>query len=137
MKKILAVLCVAIMMLTFASCNSTPAPVTESGTASSAVTKLGEGEKQFVFTVVTADGAESVFEISTDKENVGDALKEHNLIDGEDGQFGMYVKTVNSVTYDYNKDGKYWAFYINGEYATSGVDKTPITEGESYMFKAE
>lgn len=137
MKKFLAVLCVVIMVLSLASCNNAPAPAPDSSTEDVSVTKLGEGENVFEFTVVDDDVIKAVFEISTNKENVGDALKEHNLIDGEEGQFGMYVKTVNSVTYDYKKDGKYWAFFINGEYATSGVDKTPITEGDSYMFKAE
>ena len=137
MKKIFAFLCALAVALSLVSCNNEPAPNPESGKTDISVTKLGEGENVFEFTVADADGTETAFEISTDKEFVGDALKEHNLIDGEDGQFGMYVKTVNGITYDFNKDGKYWAFYINGEYATSGVDKTTITKGDSYMFKAE
>ena len=48
-----------------------------------------------------------------------------------------YVKTVNGITADYDADGVYWAFYVNGEYAVSGVDSTPIAEGESYSFKVE
>ena len=47
------------------------------------------------------------------------------------------MKTVNGITLDYDKDGKYWAFYVDGEYATSGVDSTPITDGASYALKAE
>ena len=49
----------------------------------------------------------------------------------------IYVKTVNGVTLDYDKDGKYWAFYVNGEYAQTGVDSTDITAGAEYSFKAE
>ena len=49
----------------------------------------------------------------------------------------MYVKTVNGVTVDYDTDGKYWAFYIDDEYAMTGVDSTPITDGSSYTFKVE
>ena len=98
---------------------------------------VGEGEKEFDFTVVDVEGNETEFEIHTDKEMVGEALEELELIAGEEGDYGLYVKTVNGITLDYDKDGKYWAFYINGEYASSGVDTTPITEGESYSFKAE
>ena len=36
-----------------------------------------------------------------------------------------------------DKDGKYWAFYVNGEYASAGVDATDITEGATYAFKVE
>ena len=60
-----------------------------------------------------------------------------DLIDGEVGEFGLYVKTVNGITADYDKDGKYWAFYINGEYAQPGVDSIEITEGDSYSFQVE
>ena len=49
----------------------------------------------------------------------------------------LYVKTVNGITLDYDKDKMYWAFYINGEYAMTGVDSTPIEEGAVYAFKPE
>ena len=98
---------------------------------------LGEGSKVFALTVADQDGAETVFEIHTDQETVGDALVELELISGEEGEYGLYVKTVNGITADYDTDGVYWAFYINGEYASSGVDTTKITEGEQYSFRVE
>ena len=98
---------------------------------------LGEGATKFLFTVVDKDGNETNFEIHTDKEMVGDALLEVELIAGEEGDYGLYVKTVNGITADYDTDGTYWAFYVNGEYASSGVDTTPVKEGETYSFKVE
>lgn len=98
---------------------------------------LGEGQTVFTFTVVDADGVETSFEIHTDKTTVGDALQELELIAGEDSDYGLYVKTVNGVTVDYDTDGKYWAFYIDGEYASTGVDSTDITAGSTYTFKVE
>ena len=100
-------------------------------------TVLGEGETIFMFTVVDGDGVEKLYEIHTDATIVGDALLELGLIDGEVGDYGLYVKTVDGTTVDYDTDGKYWAFYINGEYAMTGVDATTITEGEEYSFKVE
>lgn len=99
--------------------------------------EMGEGETEFIFTVTDIDGKETKFQIHTDKKTVGDALIELNLIAGEDGPYGIYVKTVNGDTYDYDKDGKYWAFYINGEYGATGVELTDITEGATYSFKVE
>lgn len=99
------------------------------------VTVLGEGATVFPFTVVDKEGAETAFEIHTEKEIVGEALLELGLISGEEGAFGLYVKTVNGITADYDTEGTYWAFYVNGEYASSGVDTTVIKDGESYMFK--
>ena len=75
--------------------------------------------------------------IKTDEPQVGTALQNLNLIDGEQGDYGLYVKTVNGVTLDYNTDGMYWAFYVNGEYAMTGVDKTDVQSGATYEFKAE
>lgn len=98
---------------------------------------LGEGSVKFTFIVVDADGNETNFVVSTDKETVGDALLELNLIEGDDSEYGLYVKTVNGITADYDTDGTYWAFYVNGEYASTGVDSTPVNEGDTYEFKVE
>ena len=101
------------------------------------VIELGEGSVKFGFVVVDGDGNETDYVIHTDAETVGDALLEQNLIEGDDSEYGLYVKTVNGVTADYDTDGTYWAFYINDEYASTGVDATPVTDGDTYMFRVE
>lgn len=93
--------------------------------------------KTFTFQVVDADGNETTYEITSDAETVGEALLAEGLIEGEEGPYGLYVKTVNGITLDYETDGKYWAFYENGEYGLTGVDQTAITDGTTYAFKAE
>ena len=99
--------------------------------------QIGEGSTVFSFTVTDRDGNETQFEVHTDKETVGDALLELGMIDGDESEYGLYVKTVNGITADYDADGVYWAFYINDEYAPTGVDSTTITEGERYSFRVE
>ena len=106
-------------------------------TVENEVQVLGEGETMFLFTVVDKDGNETNFEIHTDKTTVGDALLDLELISGDEGEFGLYVKTVNGITADYDVDQTYWAFYVNGEYAMSGVDTTEIEADASYSFKVE
>ena len=134
----LAMMLIVAMALGMAGCGSkeeaaesTVETVHEDGTV------LGEGSKEFAFTVVDADGVETNLEIHTDKETVGEALLDLGVIAGEDGEYGLYVKTVNGLTVDFEEDGKYWAFYIDGEYGMTGVDATTITEGASYAFKVE
>ena len=138
---IFCMMLIVAMALFTSGCNDkvteTPGTQEVEETASEEVTVLGEGETTFLFTVVDKDGAETVFEIHTDKEIVGDALLELGLIAGEDGDYGLFVKSVNGIVADYEVDKTYWAFYVNGEYAMSGVDTTTIEENTSYMFKVE
>lgn len=98
---------------------------------------IGEGEHSFVFKVTDLDGEITSFLVSTDKKVVGEALLDLGLINGEDGEYGLYVKVVNGTELDYETHGKYWAFYVNGEYAMTGVDSTDIENGATYEFKAE
>lgn len=106
-------------------------------TAATDVQVLGEGATVFAFTVVDGDGNQTDFEIHTDAATVGDALSQLGLIEGEESEYGLYVKTVNGITADYDTDGKYWAFYVDDAYAQTGVDATEITDGTHYAFRVE
>ena len=134
---------IVAMAFTTVGCNTkTDKGTTESEevvqeTVGNEVEVLGEGETKFLFTVVDKDGNETNFEIHTDKEIVGEALLDLELIAGDDGEFGLYVKTVNGIIADYDVDQTYWAFYIDDEYAMSRVDATSIEAGKTYAFKVE
>lgn len=97
-------------------------------------TELGEGATT-VTVLVKADERQVTFTIHTDKTTVGEALQEHNLLEGEESEYGLYAKEVNGIVADYDVDQYYWAFYINGEYAMSGVDTTNIEEGVTYCLE--
>lgn len=138
MSQILCMLLIVVMALCTTGCSGTKTDeVAGNSTVQLTGGELGKGATQFSFVVVNLDNTTAEFTINTDKEYVGEALLEVNLIAGEDSSYGLYVKSVNGVTLDYEKDGKYWAFYINDAYAMTGVDTTPITTGEVYSFKAE
>lgn len=134
-KKTLSVLVCAVLIAAVAlftsGCNSTTPTENPDTSETSAVTS------EFKFSVTDADGKTTDFTISTNKKIVGEALQDEGLISGDEGPYGLYVKTVNGITLDYDKDGMYWAFYINGEMAPTGVDMTEIKPGEAYSFKAE
>lgn len=107
----------------------------ETGIQETEATVLGEGAKSFDFFVETLDGEKTFFVIKTDKEIVGEALLDLKLIEGEAGPYGLYVKKVNGIVADYDKDKTYWGFYVDGSYAMTGVDMTKIEEGKTYSFK--
>lgn len=138
------VLCVVLMAaaaLNMTGCrsdqNEAPTSQTQLYTQADTPHALGEGQTTFPFTVVDLDGNEVSFEISTDETTVGAALSEVGLIDGEVGAYGLMVSHVNGLKLDYNEDKAYWAFYVDGEYAMSGVDLTDIEAGRAYAFRAE
>lgn len=139
MKKILSVtslLLTLVMLFALVSCNT----VEKTGAWENATylkdTELGKGEKTVEVEVV-AEEQSVTFTIHTDKATLGEALLEHGLIAGEDGPFGLYVKTVNGILADYDVDGYYWGFYKNGEMMMVGVDGAAIADGEHYELKRE
>lgn len=143
LKRFVLLLCVVLIAATAlltSGCGQKETPDTNGATtttATDAKVVRGEGATVFDFNVVDVNGRTTAFEIHTDKQTVGEALLELGLIAGEESQHGLYVKTVNGITVDYDKDGKYWAFYENGKYAMVGVDSTAIVPNTTYMFKAE
>lgn len=94
-------------------------------------TELGEGATTLTVEV-TAEEKTVTFTIHTDGATLREALEEHGLIAGDESEFGLYVKTVNGMTADYDNDGLYWALYKAGEYLMTGVDTTEIADGEQY-----
>ena len=127
---VLCMVLIVAMALSMTACTTTTDP---------AVTEQPEQavEQSFTFEVVDKDGNIETFSITTDKTTVGEALLEEGLIVGENGQYGLYVTEVNGIVADYNVDGTYWAFYVDGAYASSGVDTTDIVDGSTYSFKVE
>ena len=99
--------------------------------------KGSAGEKTITVDVVMLDGSETTTTITTGEEYLRGALEQENMIAGDESEYGLYVKTVDGVTKDYDTDGQYWSFYIDGEYAMSGVDSTDIVAGSSYEFRVE
>ncbi len=136
---LLCAVLIAAMALGMLGCNEQPKNGDENTTATTVTSQkeLGQGAVSFTFTVTDKEGNAQQFLIHTDKATVGEALSEHGLITGEEGAYGLYVKTVNGITADYDTDKTYWAFYVNGEYALTGVEKTAVTDGASYAFKVE
>ena len=136
MKKILSLILCLVMVLTLAACGTAETETDEFTPVSDGET-IGEGAKTFPLTITDGEGNVVNVTVKTDEETVGGALLALGLIAGDESEYGLYVKSVNGITAEYETDGTYWAFYINGEYAMTGVDQTPIAEGETYQLTVE
>ena len=91
-----------------------------------------EGSKVFAVTVVHKDGTETEFTYNTNEEYLGAVLLAEGLIEGEEGPYGLMISAVDGENADWNANQSYWALYIGEEYATTGVDTTPVTDGGEY-----
>ena len=135
MKNKMKTLLTAVLCLMMLACMTACSKEEETGVWADAKytedTELGEGSKT-VKVVVEADEKKITFTIHTDEAILGDALLEHELIAGDESEFGLYIKEVNGITADYDVDQTYWAFYQNGEYMMTGVDGTEFADGDQY-----
>ena len=134
MRSTLAVFAAVMVVISLAACNT----VEKTGVWEDAVylkdMEFGKGEKT-LSVEVKAEDKSVLFTIHTDKKTVGEALLEHKLINGDEGPYGLYVKVVNGITADFDEDQTYWAFYIDGELAMTGVDSTEIDESATYRLE--
>ena len=156
-KSFVSLLLVILCIVSLYSCKKTESPETPAAsTAASTVTsteekttadaqlpeiwkdavytenkEFGNGAKKILLEV-TAGEKTVTFTINTDKNTVGEALTEYNLIDGEDSEYGLYIKTVNGILADYSIDQSYWSFYVGENLAATGVDSAEISAGTTY-----
>lgn len=141
MKKIFTAFLVLVLALSLMACGTKqPAADVGAGTDTPVVTDgavLGEGAHSFTLEITDQEGKTITATINTDEKTVGAALTKLNIVQGENSDYGLYIKTVNGITADYEKDQTYWAFYIDGEYAQTGVDMTAVTDGSTYKLAVE
>ena len=81
---------------------------------------------------IIVDGQDTVTKsITTDAEYLRGALEEEDLLIGEDGPYGLFVKAVNGITADDAKQ-QWWCFTKGGADLFTGVDTTPIADGDTF-----
>lgn len=91
-----------------------------------------EGKKQIEVEVTFADDSTKTFDITTDEEMLGQALKNENLVDGTESEAtGLFIETVDGYTADSSKE-EWWMISKDGESLTTGVDSTPIKDGDHF-----
>lgn len=91
-----------------------------------------EGTKTITVEVVHKDSSQKDFTYHTDEEYLGPVLVSENLVVGETSEYGLMISAVDGETADWSVDQSYWALYIGEEYAMTGVDTTPIHDGDVF-----
>ena len=99
-------------------------------------TTMGEGYMTVDVYVTAADKSVKLT-VKTDEEKLGAALLALGIIEGDMGEFGIYIKVVNGMTADYSVDASWWGFNRvlpdgTRETMMTGVDGVTISDGEAY-----
>lgn len=88
------------------------------------------GSKQITVEVITPDSSKE-YQITTQAEFLRGALEQEELIQGEEGSFGMYVEIVDGISADKTKQ-EWWKLSKDGEMLSTSVDQTPVADGGHY-----
>lgn len=123
MKKLIVLLTIVLIASTLISCKSSD---------NSEETTGHSGEITITVSVTDDKGQKQTYTIKTAENNLRKALEQENLVEGEESQYGLYVKSVAGIVADYDVNGAYWAFYKDGEYLSASIDDTPVAEGDSF-----
>ena len=118
MRKIISLLLALAMLFTLAACGAKEEAPAE--------------PVSFKVIVTDLEGNESTYEYTSNAPSVGEALVAEGLIEAHEASFGLFIDAVDGIAADWDKDQTYWAFYINGEYAVTGIGETEITAGATY-----
>ena len=140
MKRFISIILVLVLCVALCSCkkeNDSNISETKKAETQSSFEIIGKGNKQFIFTVIGINKNSVSYTIKTDKQTVAEALVENDLIIGKQGSLGFVINTVNGEELNYQKDGCYWAFLINNEYAATTIDNTTIVDNTEYTLIAE
>ena len=89
------------------------------------------GAKEIKVTVVHADQTSREFTYQTDAAYLGEVLTAEELIEGEDNEFGIYIKTVDGETADESKE-QWRCITKGGERVDTGADQTPVADGDAF-----
>ncbi len=131
---IFAVLSLALLLCLVSCGAAKPADELWKDAIYTADTEIGEGDTSFPVEISVGEH-KITLSVHTNEATVGAALQKLGIIDGDEGQFGLYIKKVNGITADYDVDQSYWSFFENSTLAPTGADLTEIKIGVTYRFE--
>ena len=88
-------------------------------------------EKLITVTVVVSDTDSRSYEITTDADNLRDAMEAEGKIEGSESDFGLFITAVDGVTADESKQ-EWWCLTKDGEMWNYGIDSTKIENGDLF-----
>lgn len=113
MKKILSVILAFSLVFTFTACNKENAQI------------------KSVTVEVNYNNTQTLFEFETSLKTLGELLREEKLAEGEESTYGLYIKSVNGIKADEEKQ-EWWCITKNGEQVMAGADSIKLEDNTKY-----
>ena len=88
-------------------------------------------KKKFLLSLYTQTGKEKTFTYQTDAEYLGEVLTENKLVEGSQGEYGLFITTVDGETADDSKQ-QWWCITKGGEMVNTSADQTPIADQDQF-----
>lgn len=95
--------------------------------------KAMEGDKTITISIDHKVGEDKTLTIKTDADYLRGALEQEGLVEGTDSEFGLWVTAIDGEKADEAKQ-EWWGYTKFGEYVETGVDQTPVEDGDSFEF---
>lgn len=89
------------------------------------------GVKTIAVEVVHGDESRREFTYQTDAVCLGEVLVEEELVQGEEGAYGLFITTVDGETAQ-DSLRQWWCITKGGEQVDTGADATPIADGDRF-----
>lgn len=81
--------------------------------------------------VVLNDATDTNYMLDTNEEYLGDTLRDNDIIPQKTPNEPTFVTTVTGITADSSIE-QWWCLTKDGEFLTTGVDDTVISNGDSF-----
>lgn len=73
----------------------------------------------------------SEYTVKTKADNLADVLLDNDLVEGDIGEYGLYINAAGGYTADVANE-EWWCIYQSGEMLMTGASDTPVANGDHF-----
>ena len=89
------------------------------------------GEKNISVTVIHGDKTEKTYTYQTDAEYLGTVLKENGLVQGKEGDYGLFITEADGESAGTSLQ-QWWCITKGGETVNTSADQTPVQDNDKF-----
>lgn len=104
--------------------------------------KAGNGTKDITVEVKAETGEVKTYQIRTDAQYLAGVLDElaktqDFTYETQNGDYGLYIVSINGLTADYSVSQAYWSIYVNDAYGNYGISEQPVNDHDRFTLAYE